>query len=431
VAAESRRTIVTDAVRISGIAAGGDGVGRLADGRAVFVPRAAPGDLVQLAGVELKARFARARVGAILEPGPGRVAARCPHYDRDACGGCQLQHLSTPAQQAARRSIVGDALRRLARLEVQDPELEPAGEEWAYRTRLTLAVQARGRLIGLHRYDRPADVFNLDRCAIADPALNRLWAALSPLRGLLPPDATHLVLRLERGGGLHLIVRSGGERAWTGAADLRAGLKAAAVDATLWWHPEGGAPRVVAGDGSPWHATVFEQVHPALGDRVRRFAVGQLGDVRGLKVWDLYAGIGETTALLLEAGATVESVELDPRAVVLAGPEVGERVRRIAGAAELIVPRLKGADLVITNPPRTGMDKRVLDAILAAAPRRVVYISCDPATLARDIALLCGTTARPPAGPPARPPFRPSLFRAFDLFPQTAHVETVAVLEAA
>ncbi|MFI5210302.1 MAG: class I SAM-dependent RNA methyltransferase, partial [Gemmatimonadales bacterium] len=385
---------MTEAVRINAIAAGGDGVGRLADGRAVFVPRTAPGDLVQLTALEVKSRYARARVGRILEPGPDRLAPRCIHYDRDACGGCQLQHLGPVAQRASRQAIVGDALRRIARLDVPDPELVAAGEDWGYRTKLTLAVQARGRLIGLHRYDRPSDLFNLERCEIADPALNRLWAALSPRKELLPADATHLVLRLERGGALHLIVRSAGARAWTSAADLRAGLREAGVDATLWWHPEGGVPRVVAGAGSPWPATVFEQVHPALGDQVRRFAVEQLGEVRGLKVWDLYAGIGETTTQLLAAGATVESVELDPRAVALAGPEVGDRVRRITGAAETIVPRLTPADLVITNPPRTGMDRRVVEAILAAAPRRVVYISCDPATLARDIALLCGTTSR-------------------------------------
>ena len=366
-AAAGRGALVTESVRINAIAAGGDGVGRLPDGRAVFVPRTAPGDLVTLTAVEMKTRYARARVGAIVEPGPDRVAPRCGHYDRDACGGCQLQHLAPEAQRTARRTIVGDALRRLARLDVPDPELVAAGEDWGYRTRLTLAVQARGRLIGLHRYDRPADLFNLKRCEIADPALNRLWAALTSRRELLPADATHLVLRLERGGALHLIVRSGGERAWTSAAELRAGLREAGVEATLWWHPEGGAPRVVAGDGSPWPATVFEQVHPALGDAVRRFAVEQLGDVRGRKVWDLYAGIGETTAQLLAAGATVESVELDPRAVALAGPEVGERVRRIAGAAETdcAPPQAGGADhhqsrrapawtTVLSSHPRRG-----------------------------------------------------------------------------
>lgn len=418
-----RSAVVAEPVRIGGIAAGGDGVGRLADGRAIFIARSAPGDLIRLTGLELKPRFARARVGQVLEPGPDRVTPRCVHYDRDDCGGCQLQHLASTAQRAARRTTVGDALRRIARLDVPDPELEAAGEDWGYRTKLTLAVQARGRLVGLHRYDRPADIFNLNRCEIADPALNRLWAALSPLRELLPPDASHLILRLERGGALHLIVRSAGERAWTNGAELRSGLRAAGVDATVWWHPEGGAPRVVAGDGTPWPATVFEQVHPALGDRVRAFALEQLGEVRGRTVWDLYAGIGETTTRLLEAGATVESVELDPRAVALAGPEVAEGVRRHIGLAEEIVSRLRPADLVITNPPRTGMDKRVIEAILATAPQRVVYISCDPATLARDLFRLCATTAPLP--------LRPSRFQAFDLFPQTAHVETVAVLEAA
>lgn len=418
-----RSAVVAEPVRIGGIAAGGDGVGRLADGRAIFIPRSAPGDLIRLTGLELKSRFARARVGQVLEPGPDRVTPRCVHYDRDACGGCQLQHLASTAQRAARRTIVGDALRRIARLDVPDPELEAAGEDWGYRTKLTLAVQARGRLVGLHRYDRPAEIFNLNRCEIADPALNRLWAALSPLRELLPPDASHLILRLERGGALHLIVRSAGERAWTNGAELRSGLRAAGVDATVWWHPEGGAPRVVAGDGTPWPATVFEQVHPALGDRVRAFALEQLGEVRGRTVWDLYAGIGETTTRLLEAGATVESVELDPRAVALAGPEVADGVRRHIGLAEEIASRLKPADLVITNPPRTGMDKRVIEAILATAPQRVVYISCDPATLARDLFRLCAIAAPLP--------LRPSRFQAFDLFPQTAHVETIAVLEAA
>ena len=118
------------AVRIERIASGGDGVGRLADGRTVFVPRTAPGDLIEPADVQLHKRFARASVGVVLEAGPDRIEPHCPHYVSDRCGGCQLQHLAPDAQRAARQLIAGDALRRLAKLDVPDPPIEPAPEDW-------------------------------------------------------------------------------------------------------------------------------------------------------------------------------------------------------------------------------------------------------------------------------------------------------------
>jgi 23S rRNA (uracil1939-C5)-methyltransferase len=160
---------------------------------------------------------------------------------------------------------------------------------------------------------------------------------------------------------------------------------------------------------------VFEQVHPEMGDQVRDFAVQQLGPVSGLRVWDLYAGIGETTAQLASRGARVESVELDGRAVNEAEAS-GPPALRHAGRVEDLIDRLKTPDLVITNPPRTGMHEHVTAELERLRPARLVYISCDPATLARDVQRLQG--------------FRLTLVRAFDLFPQTAHVETVAVLEA-
>jgi len=115
-------------VRILRLAAGGDGVGRLEDGRTVFVPRSAPGDLVELTRVREHRRFARARVARVVEPAPERVGARCPHYVEDDCGGCQLQHIASSAQRAARRTFVGDALRRIAKLDVPDPESAEAAK---------------------------------------------------------------------------------------------------------------------------------------------------------------------------------------------------------------------------------------------------------------------------------------------------------------
>lgn len=403
------------AVRIDRLAAGGDGVGRMADGRVVFVPRSAPGDLVELTRVESKARFARAEVGRLLEPGPGRTEPRCPHYVDDRCGGCQLQHLTVPAQRGAKRQVVADALARIGRIQVEVPELRPSAQDWEYRSRVHLAVGPGRRFAGFHPFDDPVRVFPLVRCHIAAPPLMALWRRLAPLLHLLPSDVEQLQLRLDPAGTPHLVVRTPGGRAWSDGKNLGERLGPPGV---VWWHPADGAPRVVAGGTEAYPATVFEQVNPALGATIRAWAVEQLGDVRDRLVWDLYAGIGETSAALCERGARVESVELDRRAVEQAERQAPGAARRHAGKAEELVGRLSDPALVITNPPRTGMDKVVVAEIARRRPARVVYVSCDPATLARDLALLG-------AG------YRTVAVQSFDLFPQTAHVETVAVLEVA
>ncbi|HKU60870.1 MAG TPA: hypothetical protein VJQ44_06600 [Gemmatimonadales bacterium] len=404
------------AVRILRIAAGGDGVGRLEDGRAVFVPRSAPGDLVEPIDLRSQRRFARARVGRVLEPGPDRIEPPCPHYVLDECGGCQLQHLAPAAQRQARRGIVGDALRRLARLDAADPELEPAARELEYRTKITLHADAGTGSIGLHRYGRADEVFELRRCLITVAELNRLWAVLAEHRRLFPRRLQTLMLRLDRRGECHAVFQGARGAAWSNAAALRDALAADGVEATIWWREEGGEPRSVAGGGDPFPATVFEQVHPAMGDRVRAFAVDALGRAAGRLVWDLYAGIGETTAMLASAGARVQSVESDERAVAEAEAR-GPSARRLTGRVETVLGRLGAPDLVVTNPPRAGMDPQVPAELERRRPERIVYISCDPATLARDLARLGS--------------YRLGELRAFDLFPQTAHVETVAVLERA
>ena len=409
------------AVRILRLAAGGDGVGRLDDGRTVFVPRTAPGDLIEVAHLRLHRRFARGRVGSVIEAGPERVAPRCPHYVEDDCGGCQLQHLEGGAQREARRSFVGDALRRLGGLDVPDPPIVPAPSDWEYRSKLTLHVSPDRRRIGLHPIDRPDRVFDLAWCHIADARLMELWQQVRRRRELLPEGLERLVLRLDRAGARHIIAGVAGTTVWSGAASLGRALTAAGTPATLWWEPERGAARAVSGSPEAFPATVFEQVHPAMGDRARLAALTALGDVGGHHIWDLYAGIGDTTDELAARGASVESVEADARAVRFAERRAqagATRVRRHAGRVEHLLQELRDPALVVTNPPRTGMDERVTDALRERRPRRIVYISCDPATLARDIRRLGEG-------------YRVDSVEAFDLFPQTAHVESVTVLEAA
>jgi 23S rRNA (uracil1939-C5)-methyltransferase len=380
----------------------------------VFVPRTAPGDRVVLRDLQRKRGFARARVAELIEAGPGRVEPPCPHYTRDACGGCQLQHLAAAAQRGARRRMVGDALRRIGKLDVEDPPIEPAPEQWGYRTRLSL--HAVGGRIGLRPLGRPADAFELDRCLIAHPDLQELWLLLKRHRALLPARLTRLSLRLGRDGIRHVIATLPPGEIWNEAAQVASELGDAGVEAALWATLESGPVRQVAGPPAEHSATSFEQVSPLMGAKIRADAVAVLAPMAGEQVWDLYAGLGETTAQLVRLGAQVSSVELDRHAVEWAEAN-GPPALRIAGAVEESLAGLPRPGAVITNPPRTGMHEAAARQLDATGATRIVYISCDPATLARDLARLTS--------------FRLRACRAYDLFPQTAHVETVAVMERA
>jgi 23S rRNA (uracil1939-C5)-methyltransferase len=403
-------------VSITRLSAGGDGVGRLPDGMVVFVPRTAPGDEAEIEIVERRKRHAHGRLLRLARPGPARVEPECPHYTADRCGGCQLQHLTLPAQREAKAAIVGDALRRIGRREVPNPELVPSPTPWRYRAKITLAVA--GERIGLHRYDAPGMVFALDDCRITREPLTRLWSAVREHRALLPPTLEDVVLREDRGGGLHVVVGGGGEP-WD-AAPLAAAAGAEGV--AYWWRPQGGAARVVAGARTGFPALAFEQVNRELGARIRHDAVGELGDVSGKVVWDLYGGVGDAARLLAAGGARLFSVDRDRAAIEWARGQAGsgEGIAWFEGLVEESLHRLPEPDAVLVNPPRTGLVARVSAALQAWGESRpgarLCYVSCDPATLARDLARLPGFTL--------------ARVRAYDLFPHTSHVETLAVLQA-
>lgn len=402
-------------VTVRGIATGGDGVGRLPDGMTVFVPRTAPGDVVEVAVTQTHQRWARARPVRLIERGPDRATAACPHYDADECGGCQLQHLTADAQGLAKRSIVRDVLSRVGRRAVPLPPLVAAPSLWRYRSRISLAAGA-GRL-GFHRFDRPGEVFELRDCHVAVPELTVLLEAARGARGGLPDGVTHLVLRLDREGGRHVVVR-GGTVPWDAAS-----FGAAVGGATVWWEPDGGAPRALTGDGGAFPALAFQQVSPPVASRIRRDAVAWLAVEAGGVAWDLYGGVGEAARLLAAGGARVWSVDADRSAVAWAErqPTEGDTAPTfVAGRVEEVLHRLPPPDAVLLNPPRQGADRRVTTALerlrAAGRARRVAYVSCDPATLARDLARLPG--------------YALTSLVAHDMFPQTAHVETLALLEA-
>ncbi|HEX4634079.1 MAG TPA: hypothetical protein VH163_09610, partial [Gemmatimonadales bacterium] len=367
--------------------------------------------------------FARGAIGEIVTAGPARVVPACRHYVDEGCGGCQLQHLSYEAQLAAKRSIVGEALRRIGKLDLPDPEIVEATEEWRYRAKITLAVKAgrggKGITAGFHPQNRPNAVFALRDCHIADLRLMALWRGVTAHLDLLPDRPAHLTLRLDRDGNRHLVVESAGEP-WLKAGDMRKALTAGDGDVICWWQPTDGAARVMAGPATGFPATAFEQVHPEMGALARAWAVQQLGALTDKLVWDLYGGIGDTALALVHAGASVVSVDADEKAISWARARAGvERIRFIAGKAEDVISTLEDPPAaVVVNPPRAGLHWDVTLRLTGEPVPKVVYISCDPATLARDLSRLSTN-------------YRVTRVRAFDLFPQTAHVETVALLEAA
>jgi len=413
-------------VTIEALAAGGAGVAHLPDGMIVFVPRTAPGDRVRLHAVRRHRRHALAQVRELVEPGPDRVEPRCVHYTADRCGGCQWQHVAGSAQLSGKRRLVGDALRRIGALAVDDPELVESPRSFGYRATITLTVRWRGRqpVVGFHDGVDPDRVFGLGRCEIARPEVQALWEAVRPAVAALPKgDDVRLRLRVAPDTSLHVVV-DGGARAWTGGGRVETALREAGLTATVWWKPARGAARRVAGAPADPAAVAFEQVNAEVADQLRDAVLSASEGAAGARVLDLYAGAGETALPLAARGMDVTMVEVDVRAVRRAQARAeaqGLTLRTRAALVEACLPTLLPADIVVANPPRAGLAEAASAALARAAAGfpwgRFVYVSCDPATLARDLRRL----------DVRREQVR--LLRCYDMFPQTSHVETLVVFD--
>ena len=401
-------------VDIDGIAAGGDGVGR-ADGLVVFAPRTAPGDRVRATVARAK-RFARATGVTILEPSPDRVTPACPHYDGDRCGGCQLQHLSIDAQRRAKAGMIRDAFQRIAHRPVAAPEIRHGESPWRYRTKLTLALRWVGGawVAGLHRYDAPDEVFALDDCPITDDRVLAVWRAVLAHGDLLPRDERLRASVRLLGDGAALVVEGG--RNWN---DARRMLDAVPSLVAIWWEPAGidGRRRLVADRGPGQnHGASFTQVNAGVAELMREHVLALARELAPQRVVDAYSGVGDTAESLARGGAAVVAIELDRAASHVAAGRLPAGSRAVADAVERALPGALPADLVILNPPRAGAAAEVTRVLEAAVPRAgaIIYVSCDPATLARDVGRL--------------PSYRVASVVGFDMFPQTAHVETVCEL---
>ncbi|MCI0433340.1 MAG: TRAM domain-containing protein [Gemmatimonadetes bacterium] len=421
---------VRERVRITGIASGGAGVGRLADGRAVFVDRTAPGDVADIEVVSEHGRWARARLLSIAAPAPERTDPPCIHYAN--CGGCALQHLRYAAQLEAKASIVAAALHRIGGIADVHPCVESSPVQFGYRNRVsfTLRRTAGGVVAGFHRLDGPDRLEDIGaECLLPEPAIARVWGALRRAWGAraerLPGGpALRLTLRAGAAGEVMLLIEGGRGR---GDPDTLLGEVPGLVSI---WHADrpGGAARRIAGDemlSDRWggielgiEGGAFVQVNRSAAELLEAHVAGIAGDVRGVRVIDAYCGIGIRARALAGRGAIVMAVDVNERAIELVRNAGPPNVAFIPGRVEEVLGPLLPVDLVILNPPRSGVHARVCETLRAAPPGRVLYVSCDPATLARDVARL-------------RPVYALAGIHCFDLFPQTAHVETVAELSCA
>jgi len=406
-------------VRIESIAAGGDGVGRH-EGLVVFAPRTAPGDVARVRARRHQ-RFMRATAVELLAPSPDRIDPPCDHYVRDRCGGCQLQHLRYEAQLAAKGAIIRDAMERIGRVEAAAPEVARSEPAWRYRRKLTLALRRReGRWIaGLHRFDAPDEVFELRDCPITDERVVAAWRTVMSRQDLLPAAVRELrcAVRLLP-AGFSFTVEGGMDRTWTAHERL---FEAIPDLQELWWIPEGKSRRLLHSRAEREHAGAsFVQVNPAVAAALRTWVLTLASAVRPRMAVDAYAGTGDIAVALAASGAHVTAIEIDRDAARVCAERLPAGSRSITAAVEDALPGALPADLVVLNPPRTGLDERVTGLLSAPGTETrpmIIYVSCNPATLARDVKRLSA--------------YRVRSLRGFDMFPQTAHVETVCELEPA
>ena len=383
-------------LRIDALAAGGEGVGRASDGRVVFVPFAAPGDLLRVRLVEERARFARGEIEAVLEESAARVTPPCPVFG--TCGGCAWQHVAYETQLDAKRAIVRDALARIGKLGSL-PALDFTASPAPYGYRGRARVRVEGGQVGF-RQRRSHALCAVTACPLLVPALDEALGALAAA----PPSPD-------------------GE--WELAAGDDGGVRRAPLGARARSSdPEKiSIALVAAGERIRISPGVFTQANALLREALATAVLDAAGS--GQIVLELFAGAGFFTIGLARRFPRVLAVESDPHATRdltrnLADTNmrhvrvIEARVETWLAAADAEALR---AEVVVLDPPRGGIGAAAAGALARLPARRLVYLSCDPATWARDLAVLVSQG------------WRLTLVHGFDLFPQTPHVEALGVLE--
>lgn len=407
-------------LRLTGIAHGGAGLGRH-EGRVVFVPYALPGETVRAEVTDDHGRYAQARVLEVLEPSADRVRPLCPYFGPGGCGGCQWQHVAYPAQLRFKTQILADQLRRIGGL--TNPPVEPTWADptgWAYRNQARFHPAPAGGL-GF-RAAASHQVVAVDACLLLHPLLSDLYSALD----LQLPGLVAVTLRAGTATEERMIVLETREDEPPSVEiDLPVSCVLLLSDGTAAnLIGKNQIAETVAGHTYRISATSFFQANTAQAEQLVHLALDYLALSGGEVVLDGYCGVGLFTVPLARQAGLVYAVEIEPSAVedLLENTAGMEHVEVIEGPVGAVLAdwaagagRMPVLDAAIVDPPRTGLEPEALEGLTAAGPRRIVYVSCDPATLARDGRRLVEAGYRLVRAQPV------------DMFPQTHHIETVSL----
>ncbi len=397
---------------------GPDAIGRY-EGRAIFVPFAIPGETARVEIVEEKPTFARARLLEVLSPSPDRVMPACKHFG--TCGGCHFQHMRYEAQLRWKRQIVADQLARIGGLESPNVlEAIPSPAPFHYRNHVQFSQTDSGQLGFVSvEFAREASVVPISECHIARPEIMELFGEID----IEKLDVDRIGVRVGADGETMLIFESDSGEPPDVELDLP--ISVAAVN------KDGEALTLIGGDyliyevlGRPFRVSPgsFFQVNTAQAETLVKLVLEALNLQGGETVLDLYSGVGLFSAFIAPKVNRLVGVESFPPAVRDAEANLDEfdNVELYESPVELALDHLvtlSPCHRVILDPPRAGCDKQVIQHLITLAAPRLVYVSCDPATLARDAKrLIAGGYQLVSAQP-------------LDMFPQTHHIETVAIFE--
>ncbi|KJK49022.1 class I SAM-dependent RNA methyltransferase [Streptomyces sp. NRRL F-4428] len=423
-------------VEVGPVAHGGHCIARTSEGRVLFVRHTLPGERVvaKVTEGDADSRFLRADAITVLEASKDRVEVPCPYAGPGKCGGCDWQHAKPGAQRRLKGEVVAEQLKRLAGLTAEEAGWDgtvmpaegdklPAGQVPQWRTRVQYAVDEDGT-VGLRRH-RSHEIEPIDHCMIAAPGVSELgiekqdWPQMATVEAIAASGSQdrQVVLTPRPGGRLPLVELD------RPVSVLRVEEKDGGV------HRVHGRPFVrERADGRTYRVGMggFWQVHPQAADTLIKAVMQGLMPRKGEMALDLYCGVGIFAGALAERlGETgaVLGIESTKRAVEDARHNLADfpRVRIEQGKVETVLPKtgITECDLVVLDPPRAGAGKQTVRHVASLSARRIAYVACDPAALARDLAYF------------AEAGYKPRTLRVFDLFPMTHHVECVAILEPA
>ncbi len=423
---------------------GGDGLAQL-DGLKVFVPFSAPHERVRARIVQRKRDYAVARVVEIVEPSPLRVEPACPYYGR--CGGCQLQHIDYQGQLVVKKTLVNETLQRVGRVFFPVANITGPVAPWHYRNKTQYPARQDGRGLRLGFFRRGShDLLDINRCPLQPESFDRVrQAVLAAARHVGEQgyneaghsgNIRHVILRQASAQGeviLIVVTRTPAldprfVAALAGTAGVAGIVQSINPDRTnrilgrrhLLLEGSDTAVYSILGKSLRASATSFFQVNTVQAEELCRKVLKHASPTGTETVLDLYSGVGMLSLVLSDFVQHVTGVEIDPAATqdALANASAlnAANVSFICGDVDQVLAGLPPADIVLLDPPRRGCPPVTLNRVAGMNPKRLVYVSCNPATLARDLGLLEQLGYEVRAAEP------------IDMFPQTAHVETVVQL---